>query len=45
MGISPLDPLAVGGGATLLLMAAILASFVPARRISQIDPMSTLRDE
>ena len=44
-GISPLDPLAFGGGLALLLAAALVASLIPARRATRIDPMKTLREE
>ncbi len=44
-GLSPLDPVAVGGSAVVLLSAAILASAAPARRVSGTDPMNALRDE
>lgn len=44
-GVSPLDPIAVGGGVALVLVAAIAASLVPARRTAGIAPMRTLREE
>ena len=45
LGVSPVDPpsfLAAGG---VLLVVILLASFVPARRASGIDPMEALRSE
>ena len=44
-GVSPLDPLALGGVALLLVTTAALATVVPARRASRIDPAITLRQE
>jgi predicted permease len=44
-GVSPLDPLAFGAGLGVLLLAALLASVIPARRATRIDPMRTLRQE
>lgn len=45
LGISPLDPLAVGGSAAVLLLAALVASLVPGRRVTSCNPMGMLRDE
>lgn len=39
------DPLALTGAAGLLLAMALLASYIPARRGSNLDPVSALRDE
>ena len=44
-GVSPLDPLAVGGSAALMLAAAALASWLPATRLTTFDPMGVLRDD
>jgi ABC-type antimicrobial peptide transport system permease subunit len=44
-GVSPLDPLSFAVVPLILLMAAAVASFVPARRASSIDPSNTLRAE
>ena len=42
-GLNALDPVAYGGVAALLVVAAGLATFVPARRATQISPTSALR--
>ncbi len=45
MGVSPIDPLALLGGAALLGLAALLASLVPGLRASRVDPLVALRYE
>jgi putative ABC transport system permease protein len=43
--VSPADPLAVGGAAFLLVSVGLVATYVPARRASLIDPADALRAE
>jgi predicted permease len=40
--ISPLDPIAYGTGAMLMIGVSVLAASLPARRASRIDPMLAL---
>jgi putative ABC transport system permease protein len=44
-GVRPVDPLAVGAAAAVLLGVALLASVVPARRGLRADPIRTLQSE
>ena len=44
-GVSPLDPLTFGAVAVVLSAIAALASYVPARRASRVDPVVALRFE
>ena len=44
-GISPSDPATLVGVVALLLGAAWLASYVPAKRTSRIDPILTMKAE
>jgi macrolide transport system ATP-binding/permease protein len=44
-GMKPNDPLALSAAAAILLTAALLAGYAPARRASRIDPMAALRHE
>jgi predicted permease len=44
-GMKPNDPLALTLAVAVLLGAALLAGYVPARKASRIDPMSALRHE
>ncbi|HTX36358.1 MAG TPA: ABC transporter permease [Bryobacteraceae bacterium] len=44
-GVSPLDPLTYGAVTLVLVAAAALASYLPARRAAAVDPVETLRAE
>jgi putative ABC transport system permease protein len=42
-GVTPLDAATFVAAAAVLALAALLASYIPARRAATIDPMQTLR--
>jgi predicted permease len=44
-GLSPADSLTYGSVASILIMVALLASLLPARRAAQVEPMVALRGE
>ena len=44
-GIRPLDPVTFAAVTLLLSIAAESASYIPARRASAVDPVTTLRAE
>jgi predicted permease len=44
-GVSPMDPVAFGGAALLLVGTMVLAALAPARRAAHVDPVEVLRTE
>ena len=45
VGVSPLDPLTLGGVAVSLGLVTMIACYLPARRVLRIDPAQSLRQE
>ncbi len=44
-GVEPTDPLTLAAGAGVLVLSALSAAYLPARRAATVDPMVSLRHE
>jgi ABC-type antimicrobial peptide transport system permease subunit len=44
-GVTALDPATFASMAATLVAVAIVAGYLPARRVTRIDPMRALREE
>jgi ABC-type antimicrobial peptide transport system permease subunit len=44
-GVTPVDPVALTGSAAIMMLAAMMACYLPARRAAGADPISVLRVE
>jgi putative ABC transport system permease protein len=43
--VEPADPVTLGGVSLLLIFAALAATYIPARRATQVNPIESLLSE
>ncbi len=44
-GVQPEDPVTLGGVSLMLILAALVATYIPARRATRVNPIDSLRSE
>jgi predicted permease len=44
-GVTPTDPVTIAGASAVLLSVVLLATFIPSRRATRIDPLAAIRTE
>jgi putative ABC transport system permease protein len=44
-GVTPTDPVTLGGAVLLIVAVGVMAAAIPARRAARLDPVSALREE
>jgi len=44
-GVKPVDPIAFAAMSLMMIATGVLASYMPARRASSVDPMEALRTD
>ena len=44
-GVSPVEPLSTLAGAAILVVVALGAALIPARRVLRLDPVAALRQD
>ena len=45
VGVSPYDPITMAGAPVVLILVALLACLIPARRAMRTDPANAIRHE
>ena len=43
--VIPWDPLSLAAGSAVMLVAALAAAYIPARRATRVDPLTALRTQ